>query len=167
MSDRIYITRTDGKSLQLFGNNEFPSSLYKYLKKHNCEIDEDGCFEEHSLTNLDELLRIVESSMQEKLKMCHQADSKRDFFFDISQLYKKNIQRNQWKRNNNYQGICKTPILATAFQAYEGHVVFEGNRLLSFLEPDIAIPMDKVFLSVLLGKSIPLKPDSNITLSRY
>ena len=33
MSDRIYLTRTDGESMQLFGNYEFPEKLYKYLKK--------------------------------------------------------------------------------------------------------------------------------------
>lgn len=38
MSDRIYLTRTDGESMQLFGNYEFPEKLYKYLKRMDAKL---------------------------------------------------------------------------------------------------------------------------------
>lgn len=59
MSYRIYIN-----GVQIFGNNDFPNEFYNFLKEHNIDIDEDGCFNhtfEVGQLDIMELIDVVES----------------------------------------------------------------------------------------------------------
>lgn len=78
MSDRIYLTRTDGESMQLFGNYEFPEKLYTYLKKNGCQIDDEFCFSAFKIDNFHDFFKALEGSCNERLNQCNKF--KKDFF---------------------------------------------------------------------------------------
>lgn len=53
MSYRIYVhTEKDGKKYQCLGNNECPQVLMKELKKQGCKMNEDDCFYNFEIKDL-------------------------------------------------------------------------------------------------------------------
>jgi len=53
MSYRVYVHTRKGKDrYQCLGNNEFPQFLVKELEKQGCKIDEDDCFYNFEIKDL-------------------------------------------------------------------------------------------------------------------
>ena len=52
MSYRIYVHTKNGGKRQCLGNNECPEVLVEELKKQGCEFDEDYCFSNFEIKDL-------------------------------------------------------------------------------------------------------------------
>lgn len=52
MSYRVYVHAENGKEYQCLGNNELPNVLVEELKKQGCEFDENYCFDDFEIKDL-------------------------------------------------------------------------------------------------------------------
>lgn len=161
MSYRIYLTRPDGKNYQLFGNNDFPSRFYKYLKKYGCEIDEEGKFDNFEIVNFHEFFGTIESYIQEEIK--HSQTS----LFDAQNQYKNIIKMNQRSRKNPEEelDICNRPVTFAIYSFLENSYVFEGYRVLQFLEAYIKGGLSKAIYGLNFKREIQLKEGCHLYLS--
>ena len=66
MSDRFYVKRTDGKEMQLFGNNIFPATVRKKLEEQGIAYDEDGFFYDFRIMELQSLVEGVKEYIVER-----------------------------------------------------------------------------------------------------
>ena len=44
---------------QVYGNNDFPEEIHKYLESKGCKFDEDDCFHDFEITNVQEFLEAM------------------------------------------------------------------------------------------------------------
>lgn len=65
MSDRLKLRDEDGKWLQVFGNNEYPNNLLEWVNKKGGEVDEDGCFRDFEVKDLQGFLEQIILYLQE------------------------------------------------------------------------------------------------------
>lgn len=69
-------------SHQVYGNGDFPKELEEHLTNHGAEIDEDGCFRDFEVTDINELLDVMMT--------IHNRQVKDDSYWDFkpSPIYK-------------------------------------------------------------------------------
>ena len=161
MSYRVYLTRPDGKNYQLFGNNDFPSRFYKYLKKYGCDMDEEGNFEDFEIINFHEFFGTIESYIQEEIKRSQIS------LLDAQNQYKNIINMNQRSRKNSEieLDMCNRPVTVGVYSFLENSYVFEGYRVLQFLEDYIKGGLDKTVSGLSFGREIQLKEGCKLYLS--
>lgn len=161
MSYRIYLTRPDGKSYQLFGNNDFPSRFYKYLKKYGCDMDEEGKFNDFEIVNFHEFFGTIESYIQQEMKYSQTS------LFDAQNQYKSIINMNQRYRKNPDEELdfCDRPVTAVVYSFLENSYVFEGYRVLQFLEDYLKGGLSKVLYGLTFGREVQLKEGCHLYLS--
>lgn len=98
MSFRIYMEVKGKKSQQIYGNNEFPSTLFKVLKKQGFVI-EDDYFKKQKITDLDSIIKATEKYIKDERDMRLKLVSLRDpdkmndiadfsYLFDENNIYK-------------------------------------------------------------------------------
>lgn len=166
MSDRIYLTRTDGESMQLFGNYEFPEKLYKYLKKNGCQIDDEFCFSAFKIDNFHDFFKALEGSCNDRLNQCNKF--KKDFFSG-SETFKRIVNNNRaFRKRNDTEDIQMYPILQTSIEMLDFYAFLELT-VLEFLAPELNMPLNKAKLciSCCFYEKLQFKPTTNITLERY
>lgn len=161
MSYRVYLTRPDGKQFQLFGNNEYPKRFFKYLKKYSCEMDEDGGFDDFEVMNFNEFFGTIESFIQEEIK---RSDTS---YFDAQSRYKSTIKMNQniRKKDNKDLDICERPITVSVYSFLSNAYVFEGYRVLQFLEDYLEYGLEKSIYLLNFGGEIKLRKGCSLHLS--
>lgn len=62
MSFRMYVTRTDGKIMQIFGNNDVPSEIIDELHKQGLPEFED-CFDEFEIKELQPVVDVMKNDL--------------------------------------------------------------------------------------------------------
>ena len=68
MSNRIWVSKNDtGPKHQLFGNHDFPKPLHSWLVKKGVPIDQDGCFESHTIEDINGFLYAVLDSQNSEV----------------------------------------------------------------------------------------------------
>lgn len=83
MSYRIHATNYQdrgkrpegGISHQVYGNNEFPTEVHDYLEDKGCKFDEDDCFYDFEITDIQEFL--------EAMLKAHEGYMENDTYWDF------------------------------------------------------------------------------------
>lgn len=91
MSYRIYVNHK-----QVLGNNECPKVLTDELKKQGCKFDEDWCFENFEIKDLQGIIEALEKyiyEMEDWTKKHYDGDSIADFSKSLD----------EWKTNFTYR----------------------------------------------------------------
>lgn len=71
MSFRIWAKTIDeGTRYQVYGNNEFPCSILNYLKDNGCEFDEDDCFHDFEIKDINCFMEAMFKAHNEQIKSC-------------------------------------------------------------------------------------------------
>ena len=52
-------TKEDRVSHQVYGNNEFPKEIHDYLESKGCKFNEDDCFYDFEITDIQEFLEAM------------------------------------------------------------------------------------------------------------
>lgn len=90
MSYRIYVN-----DIQCLGNNECPEVLINELEKQGCKFDEDGCFDNFEIKDLQGVIEALEKYIYEKEEI-----TKKIFGTSIAD-YSNDFEN--WKSNFTYR----------------------------------------------------------------
>lgn len=135
MSYRIYVhTEKDGKKYQCLGNNECPEVLIEELKKQGCEMDEDNCFENFEIKELEPIIEGLEKYIEDTNNWHLNRKYKPSSIADFSNIFEESkMSRNglTWKIQQYLECgylFVTVNFLKAIEDAYEEILDFENER---------------------------------------
>ena len=81
------IENQDRKSHQVYGNNEFPKEVRDYLISKGCKMDQDDCFHDFEIENLQEFLEAMVEAHKNYVEDDSYWDFKPSARWDVSTPY--------------------------------------------------------------------------------
>lgn len=127
MSYRIYVN-----NYQCLGNNECPEVLMNELKRQGCEIDEDGCFKNFEIKELEPIIEALEQYIIDKNEWALNKSYNPGSIADFSDIFEK-IGCNGLTWNIEYKTECGYLFITVNFlnaikDDYEEYFDFEDKK---------------------------------------
>lgn len=140
MSYRIWAKKDNGAYLQLFGNNEYPEDFIEELKRQGCKVDEDGCFPDFKIKEIQPIINSINNYI---IEISNKNRSRGISIYDFSHDF------------DNYDDESIIPLWMSIEMKIDNGYMFVVHNLLNFFK-------DEIYIS---GINCKIKDGCNITFS--
>lgn len=134
MSWRLYVQRTDGEKMQLFGNNELPEEFLEALREQGLEYDshKDDYFVDFKIKEIQPLVNAIKKFLTNKHK---DYEAKKEIYKGISKMNGDSIF--DFLSNFTFNGELKEGFYMTSCDVVENCYAFLLYNFIEFLKDDI------------------------------
>ena len=133
MSFRMYVARSDGKEMQIFGNNDVPSEIFEELYKQGLPEFEDS-FHDFKIKELQPIIDIMKSDLAKRF---NKYEKNKEFYESINRRYGASLFDFTSNLTNRDGTINFESLYIDTLSIVEDSWMFQLYRFIEFLKPDI------------------------------
>lgn len=133
MSFRMYVARTDGKEMQIFGNNDVPSEIFEELYKQGLPEFEDS-FHDFEIKELQPIIDVMKNDLAKRF---NKYEKNKEFYESINRRYGASLFDFTSNLTNRNGTINFESLYIDTLSIVEDSWMFQLYRFIEFLKPDI------------------------------